>query len=299
MKLAAPVFAAAICLLAFTANQTQVRAQAPAAPVLTTKTVKPGLYMIVGAGGNVAVRVTPSGVVVIDTKNSGPDIFDALLAQIRMVSGGVPIRFVVDTHHHADHTGNNGRFIGLGIPVVAQEGIKPGLDAYRTAAATPETAALVDPTRFYKATASLELGAAKVDLFHYSPGHTRGDTLVYFPDLKAVATGDEVAIPTPTFDFPGGGDIEGWENSLDQLLKLDWDVAIPGHGDSPISRADVVAFRGKLATFLARAKEQVKKGVPKDKLIAAIKVDDLGWKFAPTFWTTANRVDGLYAEASK
>ena len=110
--------------------------------------------------------------------------------------------------------------------------------------------------------------------------------------------GDELTV-NPTFDFPGGGDIEGWENSLDQVLKLDFDTAIPGHGDNPMSKAEVVAFRGKLATFLARAREQVKAGVPKDQLIDRIKIDDLGWKFAPGFWATANRVDGLYAEASK
>jgi cyclase len=294
MKFAAPAVAATLAAMGLAAMIPAAWAQAPA---LTIKPVKPGLYMIVGAGGNMLVRTTPAGLIVVDTKNSGQDIYDAIMAQIRTVSSA-PVKYVVDTHHHADHTGNNKRFMDAGAQVIGNEGIKPGLAAYRKGT-NPVTAAIVDPAVFFTDAKTIEVGGAKAELHHYSRAHTGGDTLVYFPDLKAVALGDEVALPSPTFDFPGGGDIEGWENSLDQVMKLDWDVAIPGHGENPIGKADVAAFRGKLAIFLARAREQVKAGIPKDQLIDKIRIDDLGWKFAPGFWAAANRVDGLYAEASK
>ena len=80
------------------------------------------------------------------------------------------------------------------------------------------------------------------------------------------------------------------------MLKLDFDVAIPGHGDAPMTRADVEAFRGKLATFLDRARAAIRNGASKQTLIAAIKVDDLGWTWSATAWPAA-RLDGLWAEA--
>jgi glyoxylase-like metal-dependent hydrolase (beta-lactamase superfamily II) len=273
-------------------------AQAPAAPSLTTKPVKPGLYMITGAGGNVVVRALPEGVIVVDTKNAGQAIYDALLAQIRAVSAA-PIRYVVDTHHHADHTGNNARFIAAGAPVVAHADIKAGLDRYLPTPANPAAFRPADPTQTYVSRLTLAVGPSKAELHHYSRGHTRADTLVYFPDLKAIAMGDELVGTNPTFDFPAGGDTAGWINSLDEALKLDWDVAIPGHGDNPMSRAEVQAFRGKLATFLARVKEQVKAGTPKDQLISKIRFDDLGWSYNADFWALPGRLDGLYAEGGR
>jgi hypothetical protein len=89
--------------------------------------------------------------------------------------------------------------------------------------------------------------------------------------------------------------VAGWIRSLDALQKLDWDVAIPGHGDEPMTRADVVVFEGKLKTLLSRAEAAVKAGATKTDLMSKVKTDDL-WGFAPTFWD-AGRTAGLYAEA--
>jgi glyoxylase-like metal-dependent hydrolase (beta-lactamase superfamily II) len=288
---------AAVAVLAFAVP---AAAQAPAPPpALKTTEVKPGLFMITGDGGAVAVRVAPAGLLVVDSKNPGDAIFARLTAAIRAISPE-PVKFVVDTHHHADHTGNNRRFADAGAVVVGNEGVKPGLAAYRQAAANPENARLVDPSITFTDQMAIDLGGPRAVLLHYGPGHTRGDTFVYFPELKALATGDEVVGGSPTFDYPGGGEIAGWLAALDQVLKLDFDVAIPGHGDRPLSKAEVQAFRQKLATFLARAKAEVKAGTPKQQLIAKIRIDDLGWRFAPEFWTAVpGRLDGLYAEASK
>jgi glyoxylase-like metal-dependent hydrolase (beta-lactamase superfamily II) len=130
---------------------------------------------------------------------------------------------------------------------------------------------------------------------HFAPAHTDADTVVYFPDLKVVALGDELNAVAPNFDYSAGASIAGWITSLDQTLKLDWDKAIPGHGADPFTREQVTAFRNKLQTLLDRAREQVKAGTPKDKLVASLKTDDL-WPFPPNFWNTV-RTDGLYKEA--
>jgi len=134
-----------------------------------------------------------------------------------------------------------------------------------------------------------------VKLHHFANGHTNGDTIVYFPDVKVVAMGDEFVAVTPNCDYGGGGSITGWLASLDQTMKLDWDLAIPGHGDAPLTKADMKVFRDKWATFLDRARAAVKAGATKDRLVAAIKTDDL-WAFNPNAWSGA-RLDGLYAEA--
>ena len=136
-----------------------------------------------------------------------------------------------------------------------------------------------------------------MELRHFAPAHTGGDTVVWFPDLKVVATGDEFVIrPTgPNIDYAGGASIAGWIRSLDEVFKLDWDTAIAGHGDDIYTRADVLAFQTKMKTLLARAQAAVKAGATKETLIEQVRPTEL-WGFAPTFWD-AGRTAGLYAEA--
>lgn len=268
------------------------QAQAPAQSV---KMVKPGLFMITGGGGNTAVRVTSDGLIVVDSKNDGQAIYDALMGRIRTISAQ-PIRWLIDTHHHGDHTGNNTRFKAAGARIIAQANLPNELDHFTAPQSNPTaTTPPAKPDETFASTRTLTLGGKSVRLLHFTPAHTRADAIVYFPDLKVVAMGDEVVATAPFFDYPGGLSMTGWMSSLDQILKLDWDLAIPGHGDDPLTRAEVTAFRGKLKTILDRAKEQVRAGAPKDQLIAKLKTDDL-WTLAPNYWTQA-RVDGLWKEA--
>ncbi|THD58983.1 MBL fold metallo-hydrolase [Phenylobacterium sp.] len=275
---------------------------APAAPLarppLVIKPVKPELFMIVGAGGNTTVRLTGEGVVLVDSKNPGQAIYDELVGDVGTISGGKPIRYLIDTHHHADHTGNNGRFEAAGVKVVGQKNLAAELAKFTPPPNNPTATAPASPDITYDKTYDIKLGGKTVRLLHFTPAHTDGDTIVYFPDLKVIAAGDELTAVAPNLDYVGGASISGWIGALDQVLKLDWDQAIPGHGDRPMTRDEVVAFQGKLRTLLGRAREQVKAGVPKDQLIAAIKWDDL-WTFNPTFWSAPGRLDGFYAEASK
>ena len=268
----------------------------PAPAPLVVKTVKPGLFMITGAGGNVTVRETNDGLVVVDTKNNGQPIYDELMTRIRSVSAQ-PVKWVVDTHHHADHTGNNARFLAAGVPVVGHKNLALQLAKFTPPANNPTAVGPAKPSLTYDTSYTIRLGGKAVEVRHYAPGHTDGDSLIWFPDLKVVSTGDEFVIrPTgANIDYPGGASVAGWVRSLDELLKLDWDTAIAGHGDDPYSRADVVTFQGKLKTLLARAQEAVKGGATKETLMSKVKTDDL-WGWAPTYWD-AVRTAGLYAEA--
>jgi glyoxylase-like metal-dependent hydrolase (beta-lactamase superfamily II) len=285
----------AVGLIGGLASAAVAQTPPPAPPPLVVKPIKPGIFMVVGAGGNSTLRVTPDGVIVVDSKNSGQAIYDELMAAAATVGGAKPVKWLIDTHHHADHTGNNGRFLAAGVKVVGQKNLPLELAKFVPPPNNPTLTSPAAPDVTYDKTYEIKLGGKTVRLMHYSPAHTDGDTIVYFPDLKVVSAGDELNLINPNFDYAGGASITGWMNSLDQAMKLDWDQAVPGHGDRTMTKAEVGVFRGKLKLLLDRGREQVKAGTPKDKLIAAIKMDDL-WTFPGTFWSGA-RLDGFYAEA--
>ena len=117
--------------------------------------------------------------------------------------------------------------------------------------------------------------------------------MVYFPDLKVIAVGDLFA-PTPNPDFSAGGNLVDWGPLLAQILKLDFDVVVPGTGPM-VARADLEAFKTKIDTLVSRAAGLVKKGVRKDQLMASLKTDDLGWRFN----FTGGQLDRFYAELSR
>ncbi|HEX5227947.1 MAG TPA: MBL fold metallo-hydrolase [Bryobacteraceae bacterium] len=249
--------------------------------------VKPGLYMITGAGGNSTLRVTDAGLILVDGKLPGQANYDALMALIKGVSDQ-PVKYLVVTHHHADHTGNNQRFLDAGVQVVASEGLKTYLATYN---ADPKPA---PPSITYPgAEHTLTLGGVKVELHHFGRAHTGGDTVAYFPDLKVVSVSDVVTTGKtgPLIDYAGGGSAVEWDNVLAGILKLDFAAAIPGNGDV-LTKADIEAYKTKFDTVMARARELIKQGVPQDQLLAKLKTDDIGW--APRI----PKIDAFYAELS-
>jgi glyoxylase-like metal-dependent hydrolase (beta-lactamase superfamily II) len=294
--------AAAIGLAAQAAFAPAAFAQPPAAPPaarpapapLAIKQLKADVYMITGQGGNVTVIVTPAGLVLVDTKNNGQQIYDDMLAKIRTVSDK-KVDWVIDTHHHGDHTGNNARFLAAGAKVVANRNLAAELDKFTPPPNNPAATAPAKPNVLYDASYTITDGGRKVELRHFAAGHTDGDTIVWFPDLQVVSTGDELVATTPNIDYAGGASLVGWIHSLDELQKLDWVMAIPGHGDYPMGKADVAAFQAKLKTLLSRAQAAVRAGATRDNLMTKVRTDDL-WAFAPTFWNQV-RTAGLYAEA--
>jgi cyclase len=253
----------------------------------TIQQVKPGVFMIAGAGGNTTVRVTNAGLIVVDGKLAGEENYNSLMKLIKGASDQ-PIKYLIVTHHHADHTGNNQRFLDAGVQVVATENLKTNLLTYESNP-KPAPPSITYPGAEYK----LQLGGVTAELHHFGRAHTSGDTVVYFPDVKVVCVSDVVTIGNgPLIDYAGGGSAVEWTQVLDGILKLDFDVAIPGNGD-PLNRAYVEAYKTKFETYVARARELVRKGVPQDQLLKQIKTDDLGWT------PRVPKVDAFYAELSK
>jgi cyclase len=274
-----------------------IAAQQPAAqgrgrgggqPVQPIQMVKPGLYVVPGGGSNSIVRVTSDGVILVDTKLPGEANYNGLMEQIRSVTMQ-PVKVVIVTHHHADHTGNTDRFINAGAQVVGHEQLAKNLDTY---VFDPRPA---KPSSTYNtAEHTVRLGGVDVRVLHLGRAHTGGDSVVYFPDLKVVATSDAVTTGTqgPLADYAGGGSFADWARVLDAMLKLDFETAIPGAGPT-LTKADVQSFRTKFTTVMTRASELVQKGVPKDQLLMQLKTDDIGW--APRI----PQIDQFYEEFSK
>jgi glyoxylase-like metal-dependent hydrolase (beta-lactamase superfamily II) len=248
--------------------------------------IKPNLYMVPGGGANSVIRVTPEGLILIDTKNPGDELYNALVEQIKSVSN-LPVKYVINTHHHPDHVGNNQKFIDSGAQVI-------GLEALKTAMASDQRTAQIPgrPTVTFAKDYVLKFGGAEVQAHHYGRGHTIDDTIVYFPDAKVVMVSDQITDGAPLALFAEGGSIVEWRQSLEAVLKLDFDTAIPGRGD-PRPKAAIQAYKEKWDTVISRVNDAIKGGATKDQLAAQVKLDDIGWQL------NAQVLGGLYDELKK
>src|SRR5215216_4620598 len=289
------------CALILAISVATASAQAPQAPpgagrggraggagqtVEKIRQLKPDLYMITGGGANTLIRLTPDGLIVADTKNPGDENFNRLMEEIRSVSN-LPVKYVINTQHHPDHVGTNQKFIDAGATVVALEALKTHM------ASDPRTKAIPGlPTQTFAKDYVLKFGGAEVRLYSFGRGHSGGDTMVYFPDSKVVMVSDQITDNAPIVDFANGGSAVGWAQILDGVLKLDFEMAIPGRGE-PKARAEVEAYRTKFAAVVSRASDAIKAGATKDQLAMQVKTDDLGWQFNAQFYNS------LYDELTK
>jgi cyclase len=256
------------------------------ATVEKIRELKPNLYMITGGGANTLVRVTPEGLIVVDTKNPGDDNYNRVMEEIKSVSN-LPVKYVLNTHHHPDHVGTNQKFIDAGATVIALDELKTRM------ASDPRTKDIPGlPTQTFVKDYTLKFGGAEVQAHSYGRGHTGDDTMVYFPDLKVVMVSDQITDTQPLVDFANGGSAVEWNQSLDGVLKLDFEMAIPGRGE-PKTRADVQAYRDKFATVISRARDAIKAGATKETLASQVKMDDLGWMLNAAFFGS------LYDELTK
>lgn len=183
-----------------------------------------------------------------------------------------------NTHHHPDHVGNNQKFLDSGAQVI-------GLDALKSRMATdPRTKDIPGlPTVTFAKDYVLTFGGAEVQAHFFGRGHTGDDTMIYFPDLRVVMVSDQMTNATPIVDFANGGSAVEWPQVLDGVLKLDFEIAIPGRGD-PKTRTEVEAFRAAFANLIGRATDAIKAGATRDQLAMQVKTEDLGWQFNSQFY---------------
>ena len=193
-------------------------------------------------GGNVLIYLTPDGVILVDCKFE--PMHDDILAKIKSLTDK-PIKFVILTHNHADHAGGAAKMAASGATVIIST------DDLENMARAPNQTWL--PDLAYSGRAQLRLGGKEVDLYEVR-GHTRGDTLVYLPAERVVESGDLFATVEELpyiVDYSSGGNWTDLSGEVDDLLKLDFAVVIPGHGP-PVTRQDVVKVRDRVVAIRER-----------------------------------------------
>jgi cyclase len=250
------------CWIAYTQNQ----GKQP--PPLTLNKVKDDLYEIEGDGGNVAVYVTGEGVVLVDDKFEQDH--EGIIAKVKSVTDQ-PVKYVLSTHHHADHSGGNAKFLPT-AEIISTANARANITEHKQSNAPPGVA----PARVvFTEECSVFLGGKEVRARHFGRGHTNGDAIVYFPALRTIHTGDLMAGTTPLIDYPGGGSVVEWIKTLDAAMKLDFDTVIPGHG--PVtSKAGLLAYRNNVEKLGNRAAGLIRGGKSREE-VGKVMTAEFGW----------------------
>ncbi len=202
---------------------------------LSTVKIANDLYMIHNdiVPGNTTVLVTDEGVLLVDDKFAVDH--DNLVAEVKKITPK-PIKYVISTHHHADHTGGNPAMQKMDVKVIASEQARQNmLDSKQPG----------QPDIAVEHHATVTLGGKVAEIYYFGRAHTNGDVVVLFPADRVLAAGDIFTFgdATPQLtDYSGGGSAKEWTTTLDGAMKLDFDNVVPGHGNLA-KKADMKAFR--------------------------------------------------------
>jgi len=267
------------CWLAYTQNQ------GGQPPPLTLNKVKDDLYNIEGDGGNVAVYVTGEGVILVDDKFEQDH--ENIMAEVKSVTDQ-PVKYVLSTHHHADHSGGNARFLPT-AEIISTANARANIVEHKQSNAPPGVA----PARVvFTEECSVFLGGKEARARHYGRGHTNGDAIIYFPALRTIHTGDLMAGTTPLIDYPGGGSVVEWIKTLDAAMKVDFDTVIPGHG--PVTnKAGLRAYRNNVEKLRDRAAGLIREGKSQED-VGKVMIAEFGW--SPTGLQMQWSLPGMMAE---
>jgi cyclase len=243
------------------------------------------VYMLEGQGGNITVAAANDGVIMVDGQFA--PLHDKIRAAIEAISKQ-PIRYLINTHYHGDHTGGNELFAKDGATVVSQINVRNRLAAGTTngltGVKTPPAPQGALPSKTYVNVYKIRVGSRVADLKHIANAHTDGDTYIWFKTANVLSTGDTFTNGRyPNIDFANGGNIKGMIAAADAYLRLAnaKTKIVPGHG--PLAdRAVLTEYRTMLTTARDRMAKLVKEGKSEDDAIAAKPFADLDAKWAPT-----------------
>jgi glyoxylase-like metal-dependent hydrolase (beta-lactamase superfamily II) len=250
--------------------------------VIQTQSVAPGVHMLLGQGGNIGVSTGADGVMLIDDQYA--PLHAKILAAVEALTPG-PIRFVLNTHWHADHTGGNELLGGTGAVIFAHDAARRRLAAgqfmqvfQREVPPAPPGAL---PIVTFASDLTFHWNGDEIHVFHVEHAHTDGDAIVHFRRANALHMGDVFQSGRyPFVDLQSGGSLSGSLAAIERVLALADEKTriIPGHG--PLAtRADMVRFRDMLKTVRERVAKAIAAGQDVEALVAARPLADLdpGW----------------------
>lgn len=258
-------------------------AGAPTPAKLETIKLADDLYVVHNQAvpSNVTVLITNQGVVLVDAKFDW-DI-DNVVAEVRKVTTQ-PIRYVVSTHYHADHTGGNAKLQAMGVQVIATENARVKM---------AEANQPGQPVVTIENRGNITLGGKRAELYWFGRSHTDGDLVVYFPQHRTIAMGDMFTFGNDVpqlIDYSGGGSARAWTDTLDGVLLLDFNSVVPGHG--PVTNKDQLRkFREGTVQLRTRVKQLLTENKSRADIEAALRKE--------YFWAdlhVGRALDGLIAE---
>ncbi|HVY70120.1 MAG TPA: MBL fold metallo-hydrolase [Verrucomicrobiae bacterium] len=268
-----------------------VRAQGnPDKTEIKTTPVAGNVYMLEGAGGNIGVSAGPDGLLIVDDQFA--PLTNKISAALARINPG-PLRFVLNTHWHGDHTGGNA-FFGKQASIIAHD------NARKRLAEKKDSVKEEVPVVTFEKSLSVHFNGEEIKVFYLGPGHTDGDSVIYFTKSRVIHMGDQFFNGRfPFIDLGSGGDVAGYVKNVGEVLKLvPGDVkVIPGHGGLA-SRADLEKFHG----MLLETTDLVRKAIAEGKTAEQVKAAGLPdkWKdWGTGFINTSRWLDMVYNNLKK
>ena len=272
IRCAVALSAAALVMAVFAVPP--ARAQAPvddSKTVVKSNKITDSFYTIDGRGGTIGVLIGPQGTFMVDTQFA--PLTDRIVAEIKKLSPN-PIRFVINTHVHGDHTGGDANMGKLGATIFARDELRdrlanpaPGPDG-KPGMATPEVGL---PLITYENKVTFHMDGETIDLIPIRKAHTNGDTMVYFHNADIIMTGDFYrSIGYPNIDRANGGSLDGMIAGLAQIVALAGPNTkiIPGHGPM-VDRNAVAAHRDMILGVRNEVAKLMQQGKTSDEIVAA------------------------------
>jgi glyoxylase-like metal-dependent hydrolase (beta-lactamase superfamily II) len=271
-------------------------------PEIDTFHVQGNVYMLVGAGANIAVQTGDEGVLVVDTGRA--DMRDAVLAAMRRLSDK-PIRWIINTHAHADHTGGNETISQAGVTV---NGNSAAIIAHEQVLARMSAAGRsvteLPLSTFFEERRDFFFNGEAIFLHHIPGAHTDGDILVHFRGSDVLVAGDIFGTTQyPVIDLEAGGGVNGFLVGLNAMLDITvpkylqegGTYVIPGHG-RVADEADVLEYRDMVLIIRDRVRDMREKNMPLDQVLAAQPSLDYDPRYGAErgAWTTAMFVAAVY-----
>ncbi len=258
---------------------------------IKTEQVAPGVAVLFGAGGNIGVSYGEDGTILID------DQFAPLTAKIKTAVaalGAQPVKFLVNTHWHYDHTGGNENLGKDGVLIMAHNNVRIRMLAGQGDQKPSPKAAL--PLVTYDDGLKLHLNGEEVRVMHMAAAHTDGDSIVYWTKSNVIHMGDLFfwKMSFPFVDASSGGDVRGIVTGADKVLAManDQTKIVPGHG-AVATKADLQQYRDMVAQIIGKVEAGIKAGKTFEQIKAERPADGYGVK-ADGFITADRFVETVY-----